>query len=734
MADMKDFMYRQKVSEDELDGAYAGLETADLNLVNDLDFAARDNPDPNAKADFGGIMWGWDIGILGGMELSIAAGAGYDEDGKRVATVETLILDTAQDGYTAIGAAGTPTGSTTDPGVGQERWLSIFLVFDRALSDGRYDGYNNLVYFDRKESFKFRVKAGTTGAIGSNPARPARELGELLLDDVLVRNSAGTPVVNSIDLTPATRRREYFFDYTATNAPLAPLGSARKEIKGKGNVRDVLVAMLELYNDHIGGHADPHPGLHLPWTAAGRTWADGAAGSAGVAATVSDALWGIMDDLRQNQPAGGGRAGSASIGCEAIPESVYTPTPATPLAIAQDSLNENLAHIHQAVNGRIFRGGDDGIAGALVPASDGIELGDLGGNRWDVYARNLWTNRVTSGLIPTGTQVLGDASNAWGALHANWANLPRLDSGFYYFDFIADANPSDGTIRLQMKSDETEAGITINPRNGPASPLTTGDKCYFELGDGPEDNIGFYAEKELVVGGGSNDQYRCGMGKTSSPATPDGLFYRGGGDSSHQNNRGAYLDEDGATYRYEGTSWIQSAKLIPMIDGAATDVLPLVAGSGPWGFFEDSSSPFEHNWLITHDTSDRGDRLCFVIRDLPHGAWINKVGIYWTTNWSMPMTLHMRAALFRKRFNSAIPTISHTEFTGPHYWSAPGNYVKTYDEFTVAWPTFSNWDPRVDNFMVQIAPGTETSGGTDYVFGVVVFFQYLQADPNFPPL
>ena len=415
MADMRDFYYRQKVSEGELDSAFSGLETADKNAAIDFDFAARDDPDPSAKGNHGGIMWGWGLALSGGMDVTIQPGAGYDEDGQRVATTAVQVLNCSNDGYTAIGAGGLPTGSDTDPGVGNERWLSVFIVFDRSLSDARYDGYNNLVYFARDESFKFRVKAGPTGVLGSNPSKPAREFGEILLDDVRVTNSGGTPSIAAIDLGVTTRRKEYYFDYTGSNSPLAPLTSDPLSIKGKGNPRDVMAATIELLNDHVGGVAHNHSGQHVGWTSAGHLWADNETGTMGTAAAISEGLWYAIDDLASKQPEGAPRAGASCIGIRALAGVASAQDSGTPANLSQTTLQDAIEGLLQAINARVFRGGDTGV-GYLYPTANGTDLGDSGGNRWDGWFRALGFNGgIWSNLTPISTNNydLGTTTQRW---------------------------------------------------------------------------------------------------------------------------------------------------------------------------------------------------------------------------------------------------------------------------------------------------------------------------------
>ena len=415
MADMRDFYYRQKVSEGELDAAFSGLETADRNAVIDFDFAARDDPDPSAKGNHGGVIWGFGLTLAGGMDVTVQPGAGYDESGQRVATNATQVLNCANDGYTEIGTGGLPTGSATDPGVGNERWLSVLILFDRKLEDPRYDGYNNLVYFARNESFKFRVKAGPIGALGSNPAKPAREYGEMLLDDVLVTNSGGTASIASIDLGATTRRKEFYFDYTAANAPLAPLTSDPLSIKGKGNPRDVMTAALELLNDHVGGIAHNHSGQHVGWTSAGHLWADNEAGLMGTAAALSEGLWYAIDDLASKQPEGAPRAGASCIGVRALAGTAAAQASSAPSSMLQTTLQATLESLLQSINSRVFRGGDAGVD-YLYPTANGTDLGDSGGNRWDGWLRDLGVNGgVWSNLTPitTDSYDLGTTTQRW---------------------------------------------------------------------------------------------------------------------------------------------------------------------------------------------------------------------------------------------------------------------------------------------------------------------------------
>lgn len=399
--DRWDFYYRQKVLEDELDSAFNAGEVADQALATDLDFAARS---PSAtKADFGGIVWGLDVTDLGsGLQVSVDTGAAYDEDGRRVHVDSTMNLTLTKDGDTAIGQGGTPDGSLIDPGTGNERWLTLFLVFGRSLSDQRYDGYNNAVWFKREESFYFEVSAGPVQAIGGlnyTTHKPARQDGKVLLEDIRVVNATGTPDITEIDSTADNRRTEFYFDVTASSTP-------NKRIRWKTNMRDAVAELLNYYNDHVGGHADRHPSYDIDWVSGGRVWADGAPGTTNLATTVRDAIWGIIDDMAAKEPAGGGRPGTNNIGAKGTTgSSLQGPAYTSPFEIpGSETLQGVLETIKEALNGRVFRGGDSGI-NFLYPISAGINLGDPSGNKWDMYARDLYVDRnLISSLIPAVAQ------------------------------------------------------------------------------------------------------------------------------------------------------------------------------------------------------------------------------------------------------------------------------------------------------------------------------------------
>jgi hypothetical protein len=407
MADRLDFYYREKVLEGDLDGAFDGLEEADHNLAVDVDFAARVPPSPppaGAKSEFGGICWGFDVTHLGSTtSFQIGQGAAYDELGKRIGTDGTLTVDFTHDGDLTIGEGGHGDGVSVLPTVSQYRWLTLFIVYDRKLSDLRYDGYNNAVYHVRDESFHFEIVMSTSSA---TPTKPDRELYKLLLLDVKVYNNAGALEYADHDVD----RTEWFYNRTS------PGGAPDTTISQRGKVRDVLADLQDLYNEHVGGRADKHPSGAIEFTPS-QTWWGGVGGNFGAAIDVGTALNGIVLDLATQRSAGSpDPAGSNLVGIKDRLGVLATPASASPVNI-EGSIQVALEALQDAVNGRVFRGGDDGIAGDLAPALAGHDLG-ASGKEWDIFVRDLTFGSggaVKSDVLPDGdgTRDLGSGSLRW---------------------------------------------------------------------------------------------------------------------------------------------------------------------------------------------------------------------------------------------------------------------------------------------------------------------------------
>src|SRR5512141_2284057 len=121
MANRKDFYFRQRVTEAELDSGFADLEQADHDLAADLGFAgvlanavvSQHAPVPDLTVDVSG------------------PGSILDPLGQRIFFSALQNVDVSQD-ENAVSTAVTTAGN--------ERIVSVFAKFDRTLSDPRIDG------------------------------------------------------------------------------------------------------------------------------------------------------------------------------------------------------------------------------------------------------------------------------------------------------------------------------------------------------------------------------------------------------------------------------------------------------------------------------------------------------------------------------------------------------------------------------------------------------------------
>ncbi len=196
----KDFFFRQKLKESELDAAFDEAEIADRNIMVDLGMVGvisngvvtEESPTPDLTVDVSGAM-------IGRTPL-----------GERLFFGSTLNVDLSKDGDLPVGSGGTGDGVTTAVGSGgNERWVSIFLIADRILADPRTDGLGATVFFDRFESFHFTIvksaELAAPIAIGNAPVTPA---GAIRLADV--RFAFGTTQIFNADIDVTNRNTVVF--------------------------------------------------------------------------------------------------------------------------------------------------------------------------------------------------------------------------------------------------------------------------------------------------------------------------------------------------------------------------------------------------------------------------------------------------------------------------------------------------------------------------------------------
>ncbi|WP_375757357.1 hypothetical protein [Corallococcus exercitus] len=281
MADRVDFYFRQRVTEAELDLAFALLEKADRDLAADLNIygivsgavPAPHSPVPDLTMDL------------------TAPGRAYDNLGQR------MFFGTGQTVDCAVDLVGIPTDVAT---VGNERWLGIFLRFRRQFSDSRTDGNSQQVFFRRDESFELVVRQAPEGPAGLAP-KHALQADELLVCDVRRRPGQTQILSTDIDLT---RRQAFIFAQgtavavqTGTWTILSPLGNT---------VQSALDEVDAELHDHFTGSARRHPASALDYTPHGFINSK----------DVQSALDELVDGLSDTKE---GSPGASLVGADAAP-------------------------------------------------------------------------------------------------------------------------------------------------------------------------------------------------------------------------------------------------------------------------------------------------------------------------------------------------------------------------------------------------------------------------------
>ena len=143
----QDFYFEQLVTQADLDTAFDFAEQADQRALTDNGY----------------------VGVVGGLEVveasptpnitvTVNSGVAYDQLGQRCFVPVPTTLNLAVDSNAVSTAVANP---------GNEKWLSVFIEFDRALSDPRVDGNGVPLLYLRAESFQFVVDQGAENAAGT---------------------------------------------------------------------------------------------------------------------------------------------------------------------------------------------------------------------------------------------------------------------------------------------------------------------------------------------------------------------------------------------------------------------------------------------------------------------------------------------------------------------------------------------------------------------------------------
>ncbi len=351
-----DYYFRQKVTEAELDLGFTHAESADRAIV--------------ADAKLYGLSTGGAVTqqVVPDMTALVDGPCvAYDSAGQRCAFTPDQTVNCAVD-YNAI------TTAVVAPG--NAKVVSIYLQFERALSDPRTDGNAVTVNFVRAESFKFKVVQGTEAAVGlAAPAATPVEGGVLLADITLIFGSAS--ITNSMI---STARR---------NDVVNSLGGSPRALQS-ASLNAAVLSLLGYYNNHVNGVADPHPATAVAY-AGGGTWADA---STNPATTVEGQLDKIITDLAVSV----GASGTARIGSQAIAGS--------PRTLAAGTLRAQLTALLGFLDAFASTGGTDGaslvgaaLSGSLPAGTVRSQLTWLNGIKASLSSNNSFNGKQTWTLL-----------------------------------------------------------------------------------------------------------------------------------------------------------------------------------------------------------------------------------------------------------------------------------------------------------------------------------------------
>lgn len=284
MADRKDYYFRQKVTEAELDAGFDGLEQADFNLAVDHGLI--------------GIVEGMVVTEKSGTpDLTVdvsGPGQSYSKQGERIAFSSGQNHDLSVDDGAVSTAVAAP---------GNARIVSLFITFDRLLSDPRIDGNSLTVFHLRDESFAFSVVAGAE-ALSGTEVPPALDPNKILLADVTLLFGT-TQIFNAdIDTSTTTRREDAYAFPGATPVPLVA-----------GTTNAAVSALLTALNNHLTGVANKHPAADVVYTGS-PNWQSGNP-LTGNPLEVDGALDAIVSDLARLT--GGIGSGAEQVGMDALP-------------------------------------------------------------------------------------------------------------------------------------------------------------------------------------------------------------------------------------------------------------------------------------------------------------------------------------------------------------------------------------------------------------------------------
>ena len=263
----------------------------------------------------------------------MAPARAYDHVGQRI------FFGTDQNVDCSVDHAGIPTEVSSS---GNERWLGVFLRFDRLLSDPRTDGNSQQVFFRRDESFEIVVRQAAEGPIGAAPKVPLVE-DELLVCDVL-RRAGQTQILNA-DIDTSRRQAFIFAQGDAVEIISGLWSILHPAVDTVQSALDEVDAELA---DHFGGSARRHPASDIDYTP------HGFVGSGNVQEAIDE----MIDDLSS---AASGSPGASRVGADAAS--------GTPHALPAGNVDVQLSQLLAWLNDHVSKPAGAHNASAIAAAA-----------------------------------------------------------------------------------------------------------------------------------------------------------------------------------------------------------------------------------------------------------------------------------------------------------------------------------------------------------------------------
>ncbi len=430
MASLRYWYTGQLVTAGEMRAADAALEASEHLLVTDL--------------GFGGVHEGLAVVEHPGTQnltVNVATGLAYSPEGERIYVPGTVNVNCAFD------YLGNPTSVTTP---GESRYIDIYAVFDRVLSDPRLDATNNSVYFVQDEGYGFDVVQGSSAVF---PAAPG-----VLADGVLIARillAYGDTEILDAAIDTSTSVVGYYIHISGT--PLEIVATS---------VVDAFQQVTDAYNGHVTGAADRHAATHIDY-AGGAAWADG---DTNPAATVEVQIDKMLADLASTSGAGTAKIGGAALAA------LYGGT-----AVPAGSLRAQLLNLKDAgyleINARTtWLGGRTNAATGLFTAIDKIitdlavtTTNDDGAERIGLQALSNW--------LGGRTNPASSVSAGFNKIIADLGAVAVGDDGAERIGTETGAGFSGGSVRAQLDEIHAQWG-KLSRANTWTGPQTMNERTY----------------------------------------------------------------------------------------------------------------------------------------------------------------------------------------------------------------------------------------------------------------